>query len=172
MAASLPRRLSALDSNPSVVCFAPSTAPADFLYGCLEAPLIPNICRFESSTSAGNATCGTANRPFVLWRFTFRPLATPRVAPSVLSPRTSLLNDPHAPRPPVQTPLGKSCRTFGMNEPSDGSPHSGPGRSSRAETRRREGDAETGTGVEVGGGMRYEGDRWSMEGSVRTLLRD
>ena len=32
------------------------------------------------------------------------------------------------------------------------------------------GDAETGTGVEVGGGMRYEGDRWSMDGSARTLL--
>ena len=32
------------------------------------------------------------------------------------------------------------------------------------------GDAETGTGVEIGRGMRYEGDRWSMEGSARTLL--
>ena len=30
------------------------------------------------------------------------------------------------PNPPMQTPLGKSCRTFGMNEPPDGLPHSGP----------------------------------------------
>lgn len=32
------------------------------------------------------------------------------------------------------------------------------------------GDAETGTGVEVGRGMHYEGDRWLIEGSVRALV--
>ena len=32
------------------------------------------------------------------------------------------------------------------------------------------GDAETGTGVEFGGGLRYEGDGFSIEGSARTLV--
>lgn len=32
------------------------------------------------------------------------------------------------------------------------------------------GDAETGTGVEAGGGMRNEGDRWSIQGSARMLF--
>lgn len=86
MGASLPQRLSAPGSNPSVFGLAPSTARAKCLDGCLEAPLILNICRCERSTSVGNATCGAANRPFVRWRFALRPLAAPRVSPSVLSP--------------------------------------------------------------------------------------
>ena len=32
------------------------------------------------------------------------------------------------------------------------------------------GDAETGTGVEVGGSVQYQGRGWSIEGSVRTLV--
>ena len=110
-----------------MVGFAPATGPADFLYGCLEAPVILNICRCDNTTSAGNAMCGTANQPFVLWRFTFRPLA----ARSVLGTVSSDITSQRPARPPTaHADAPRDVLPYvRMNEPPDSSPHSGPGRS-------------------------------------------